>query len=84
MKIIYETETGISIIHPTGELSIEEVLNKDVPEQYKSSAHIVEDDAIPSDREFRNAWILDGKKIVVDKDKKDKIIQERELKQKEK
>jgi hypothetical protein len=54
MKIIYPTETGVAIIHPTGELSIEEVAAKDVPAgvAYK----IVNDDEVPSDRTFRNAW----------------------------
>jgi len=54
MKILYPTETGVAIIHPTGELSIEEVAAKDVPQgvPYK----IVEDTDIPSDRTFRNAW----------------------------
>jgi len=54
MKIIYLTETGVAIIHPTGELSIEEVAVKDVPAgvAYK----IVNDDEVPSDRTFRNAW----------------------------
>jgi len=54
MKIIYQTETGVAIIHPTGELSIEEVAAKDVPAgvAYK----IVNDDEVPSDRTFRNAW----------------------------
>jgi len=54
MKIIYPTETGVAVIHPTGELSIEEVAAKDVPAgvEYR----IVEDSAIPSDRTFRAAW----------------------------
>jgi len=45
MKIIYtNNEGGVSVIIPTGELPIEEVAAKDVPEgvAYK----IVEDDAI--------------------------------------
>ena len=66
MKIIYTTETGISIIHPSSELSIEEVLLKDVPEQYKASAQIVEDDIIPSDRTFRGAWKYESGVIVED------------------
>lgn len=61
-KIIYTTETGISIIHPTGELSIDQVFQKDVPDEYKSTAHIVEDEVIPSDRTFRNAWQHDIEK----------------------
>jgi hypothetical protein len=57
MKIIYtNNEGGISVIIPTGELSIEEVAAKDVPEG--TPYEIVEDDAIPSDRTFRNAWVL--------------------------
>ena len=57
MKIIYQNESGgVSVIHPTGELSIEEVAAKDVPEGV--AYEIVEDDAIPSDRTFRNAWVL--------------------------
>ena len=57
MKIIYtNNEGGVSVIHPTGELSIEEVAAKDVPEGV--AYEIVEDDAIPSDRTFRNAWVM--------------------------
>ena len=57
MKIIYPNESGgVSVIHPTGELSIEEVAAKDVPEGVPYE--IVEDNAIPSDRTFRNAWVM--------------------------
>jgi hypothetical protein len=57
MKIIYQNqEGGVSVIHPTGELSIEEVAAKDVPEDVPYE--IVEDNAIPSDRTFRNAWVI--------------------------
>ena len=54
MKIIYPTETGVAVIHPTGELSIEEVAAKDVPAGVEYQ--IVEDSVIPSDRTFRAAW----------------------------
>jgi len=68
MKIIYQNkEGGISIIHPTGELSIEEVAAKDVPEGV--AYEIVEDDAIPADRFFRNAWVANGAAVDVDLDK---------------
>jgi hypothetical protein len=77
MKIIYTTESGIAIIHPTGELSTAEVLLKDVPEQYRSSAKIVEDDFIPSDRTFRNTWKLDKNKIVEDLEKAKEIHKDR-------
>ena len=67
MKIIYQNKEGsISIIHPTGELSIEEVAAKDVPEGV--AYEIVEDDAIPADRFFRNAWVANGAAVEVDLD----------------
>jgi len=56
-RIIYQNESGgVSVIIPTGELSIEEVAAKDVPEGV--AYEIVENDAIPSDRFFRNAWVM--------------------------
>ena len=65
MKIIYQNnEGGISVIHPTGELSIEEVAAKDVPAGV--AYEIVEDDAIPADRFFRNAWVANGAAVDVD------------------
>jgi hypothetical protein len=68
MKIIYQnSEGGVSVIHPTGELSIEEVAAKDVPEGV--AYEIVEDDAIPSDRTFRNAWVMGDCCIKHDLDK---------------
>ena len=68
MKIIYQNqEGGVSVIHPTGELSIEEVAAKDVPEGV--AYEIVEDDAIPSDRTFRNAWVMGDCCIEHDLDK---------------
>jgi hypothetical protein len=77
MKIIYQTETGIAIIHPTGELSIEEVAAKDVPAGVPY--RIVNDDEVPSDRTFRNALKYD---LTVDMPKaqvitKDRLRQER-------
>jgi len=57
-KIIYpNAEGGLSVIHPTGELSIEDLCQKDVPAD--TPYLIVEDDVIPSDRSFRNAWEAD-------------------------
>jgi len=77
MKIIYPTETGVAIIHPTGELSIEEVAAKDVPAGVPY--RIVNDDEVPSDRNFRNALKYD---LTVDMPKaqgitKDRLRQER-------
>ena len=56
-RIIYQNETGgVSIIIPTGELPIEEVAAKDVPEGVPYE--IVDEADIPSDRYFRNAWVM--------------------------
>ena len=54
-RIIYQNnDGGVSIIIPTGEISVEEVAKKDVPAgtPYK----IVDVSEIPEDRTFRNAW----------------------------
>jgi len=57
-KILFpNSEGGISVIIPTDELSIEDVCQKDVPAG--TPYLIVEDDVIPSDRSFRNAWEAD-------------------------
>ena len=57
-KILFQNdEGGLSVIHPTGKLPIEEVAQKDVPAG--TPYLIVEDDAVPSDRSFRNAWEAD-------------------------
>ena len=57
-KILYpNSEGGISVLHPTGDLPFEDVCQKDVPAG--TPYLIVEDDVIPSDRSFRNAWEAD-------------------------
>jgi hypothetical protein len=56
-KIIYQNESGgVSVIIPTGELPIEEIAKKDVP--VGVSYEIVDSLAIPSDRYFRDAWVM--------------------------
>ena len=58
MKIIYpNSEGGICVIIPTGDLPIEDVCQKDVPAG--TPYLVVEDDVVPSDRSFRNAWEAD-------------------------
>tara|TARA_Y100000004_G_scaffold144219_1_gene164244 strand:- start:200 stop:406 length:207 start_codon:yes stop_codon:yes gene_type:complete len=56
-KIIFPQETGIAVITPTGELSLEETALKDVPSGVKYKIIDVSD--LPSDRDFRNAWEYD-------------------------
>lgn len=65
-KIIYMQDDGVvAIITPTSGVSIEEVVAKDVPRG--RFCQIVNDDEIPSDRTFRNAWIQDAsRKVTVD------------------
>ena len=54
-RILYPTpDGGVAIIIPTGELSIQEVAAKDVPEGVAYT--IVDAIEIPEDRFFRSAW----------------------------
>jgi hypothetical protein len=50
--IIYDNGNGVSVVFPTGELSIEEVQIKDCPQ-----GTVIDDSELPS-RDFRNAWEL--------------------------
>lgn len=56
-RIIFPQETGIAVIHPTGELSVQETALKDVPTGVKYKIIDVSD--LPSNRDFRNAWEYD-------------------------
>jgi len=56
-KIIFPNETGIAVIHPTGELSLEETALKDVPSGVKYKIIDVSD--LPQERDFRGAWEYD-------------------------
>lgn len=67
MKIIFKNEFGgVSIIHPTEEalqiMTIEQIALKDVPTGTPFA--IVPDDAIPTDRTFRDAWTVDENLLV--------------------
>ena len=60
-KIIYQnSDGGVSVVHPTGEVPIEDLPAKLGLTDYE----IVADDVIPTDRTFRNAWRKDGTSIV--------------------
>ena len=56
-KIIYPQETGIAVITPTGELSLEETALKDVPSGVKYK--IIDASDLPQERDFRGAWEYD-------------------------
>lgn len=72
MKILYPTATGVAILTPTGELSVEDTAAKDVPAGVPY--RIVNDDEVPSDRTFRNAWKAD---LTVDFTKAQALTKER-------
>lgn len=55
--IFARPDGGVTILIPTGEIPIEEVARKDVPE---GVAYVfATTDEIPPDREFRDAWEAD-------------------------
>ena len=63
--IIYTNSNGgVSVCVPTGELPIKEVLAKDCPE----GAIIVDDSTLPqgADAQFFDAWKLNGTTVTVD------------------
>ena len=63
MKIIYQNaDGGVSIVVPTGEVPVEDLPAKLGLTDYE----IVADDAVPTDRTFRNAWVKSGKTIAED------------------
>jgi hypothetical protein len=62
-RIIYKRDDGgVSVIVPTGELTVEETARKDVPtgNPYK----IVDVADIPSDRSLRDSWTIDEAELV--------------------
>lgn len=61
-KIIYQTPTGVAIVHPTGDLSIEEIAQKDVPPGV--TFDIIDTTSLPADRIFRDAWEKSGSTVV--------------------
>ena len=68
--IIYQNQDGgVSVVHPTGEVPIEELAAKLGLTDYE----IIEDGAIPSDRTFRNAWVKNGSAVVEDLSKSKEI-----------
>jgi len=69
--IIFTNDNGgVSVCIPTGELPIEQVLEKDCP----AGAIIVDADSLPADNEFFNAWELVDGQVVVNETKKQAII----------
>ena len=64
---------GVSVCIPTGELSIEAVLEKDCPK----GAMIVEQSALPTDNDFFDAWELADGVVTVSLTKATEITKKR-------
>tara|TARA_R110000803_G_scaffold53936_1_gene110506 strand:+ start:2832 stop:3065 length:234 start_codon:yes stop_codon:yes gene_type:complete len=69
-KIIYKNQSSniqsdITIITPSPEaletMTVEQVARKDVPTGF--AYKIVDDDFVPTDRTFRNAWTIDDAEL---------------------
>lgn len=76
MKVIIHTNDNgnVSVTTPTGEISIEEVLNKDCPDH----AIVVDSSELPEEHnDFFNAWELVDGKVVVNLDKAKIITKDR-------
>jgi len=57
-KILFQnSEGGLSVVVPTGATPVEDLCHKCIPAG--TPYLIVEDDAIPVDRTFRDAWEAD-------------------------
>ena len=68
--IFTNSNGGVSVTVPTGEISIEAVLAKDCP----AGAIIVDDSTLPTDNKYFNAWELVNGTVVVNETKKQAII----------
>ena len=72
-KIIFtNSDGGVSVVHPTGEVPINELPAKLGLTDYE----IVDDDVIPTDRTFRNAWVKSGATVNEDLPKCKEIAHE--------
>lgn len=56
--ILYQnSDGGLSVVHPTGVTPVEDLCHKCIPAG--TPFLIVEDNHVPSDRSFRDAWEAD-------------------------
>lgn len=55
--LFQNSDGGLSVVHPTGVTPVEDLCHKCIPAG--TSFLIVEDDQVPSDRSFRDAWEAD-------------------------
>lgn len=80
MRIIYpKDDGGVAVVIPTAEFlqdhTMEDLAARVVPAG--AAYEIVEDDVVPSDRTFRDAWVKDKRHVKVHMDKAKEIAHER-------
>ena len=75
--IIFQNDNGgVAVCIPTGEISIDAVLEKDVPKG--KGARIVDQASLPNqDNDFFDAWEMDAKTVSVNLDKAKEITKRR-------
>jgi len=74
--IIFKNDNGgVATCIPTGELSIEAVLEKDVPKG--KGARIVDQNSLPRDNDFYDAWEMDDTTVTVNLAKAKEITKNR-------
>lgn len=75
--IIFQNDNGgVSTCFPTGEISIEAVLEKDIPQN--SGGRIVEQDSLPNEHvDFYDAWEMDATTVTVNFDKAKELTKAR-------
>lgn len=73
--IVFEAVAGnVAVCIPTGELSIQEVLEKDCPKH----AFIIDQSKLPNqDNDFFDAWEMDAKSVSVNLDKAKELTKRR-------
>lgn len=89
MRIVYQGADGLlKIVAPVAKGQIEAVLGPLTDEAYMAHVlersvpagtphHMVDEAAIPATRDFRNAWVLNGKAVAVDMPKARDIHRDR-------
>lgn len=75
--IIFQNDNGgVAVCIPTGEISIDAVMGKDVPKG--RDARIVDQGDLPNDdNDFFDAWEMDAKSVTVNLDKAKEITKNR-------
>jgi len=75
--IIFQSDNGgVATCFPTGEISIEAVLEKDIPKN--SGGRIVEQDSLPNEHvDFYDAWEMDATTVTVNFDKAKELTKAR-------